>query len=271
MRVDTPNGGDRNPRGSKPPLLSLSEAFALTQKIYEQGGGKASFDLFSKITGNSRSSSSFIKKVNSLKTYGLAGESEKGTLEISSIGLAIVAPKSPEAANSAKMDSFLRLDVFARIHERHKGKLLPADEFIKNIIEQECGKPRDLSDEWVSAFKNAAKTVGILHDRGDGKTQIMESPILRLPRVTEEAAPQSTEAIAPAAKESEPLRQSTPTAFLPLEASGHLTKIEISGGRYALFNIPDRLTNRDAQRLKGALAGLSQIIDSMVNENETTA
>jgi hypothetical protein len=262
MPKDTSNG-DRYARGSKPPFLPLSEAFSISQQIFEQGGGQASFDLLSKITGNSSSSSSFVKKVNALKTFGLVTEPDKGKLELSDLGLTVVAPRTPEEAASAKMQSFLRPEVFNRIYERHKGKLLPADEFIKNIVEQDCGKPRELSQEWVAAFKEAAKTVGILHERGDGKTQIMESPILRFPRSIPEQVSQSEGTVVLPTKQPQ-----EDGSFAPLAASGHLTKIEVSGGRYAAFTVPDRLTKRDAQKLKGALAGLSQIIDSMIDESE---
>jgi hypothetical protein len=198
-----------------------------------------------------------------MKTYGLLNEPLKGRLELSEIGKTIAAPKSPEEASPAKMDSFLRIDVFAAIYDRHKGKLLPADEFLGNIIEQDCGKPRALSNSWISAFKEAARIVGILHDRGDGKIQIMESPILRFPRVASESVPEPEQTIVVPIKQPE-----QENSFVPLATSGHITKIEISGGRYAAFSVPDRLTKRDAQRLKGALSGLSQIIDSMIEESE---
>jgi hypothetical protein len=263
MPNDDPNG-ERFPRGSKPPLLKLSEALALTQEVFDNVGLVISFDAFSRLSGNSPSSSSFVRKVNSLKTYGLLSEFEKGALAVSELGLMIVAPKSPEDAALAKKQLFLKIDVFNRIYERHKGKLLPADEFLKNIVEQECAKPRELSQDWVLSFKDAAKAIGILFDRGDGKIQLMESPIIRYPRGTPEPVPASEQAIVVPVKQPE-----QDNHFSPLASSGHLTKIEISGGRYAAFTVPDRLTKRDAQKLKGALTGLSQIIDSMVDDGDS--
>jgi len=91
---------------------------------------------------------------------------------------------------------------------------------------------------------------------------------LRFPRLPGETEPQLTETITVPVKQPEPLGRPVAPTLISLEASGHLTKIELSGGRYAAFTIPDHLTNRDAQRLKGALLGLSQIIDSMVDEDE---
>ncbi|MCI0388242.1 MAG: DUF5343 domain-containing protein [Acidobacteria bacterium] len=47
---------------------------------------------------------------------------------------------------------------------------------------------------------------------------------------------------------------------------GHVSKIALSDNREAIFSIPDRLSLRDAQRIKGALQGLAAIIDSMVDD-----
>jgi hypothetical protein len=52
---------------------------------------------------------------------------------------------------------------------------------------------------------------------------------------------------------------------------GHVSKIALSGNREAIFSIPDRLTSRDAHRIKGALQGLASIIDSMVDDQTESA
>jgi hypothetical protein len=54
----------------------------------------------------------------------------------------------------------------------------------------------------------------------------------------------------------------------PMVPYGHVSKIKLSEGRQAVFSLPDRLSSRDAQKLKGALQGLATIIDSMIEEGE---
>src|SRR5258708_35223938 len=90
----------RLPRGTVPPLLSLGEAELLTKRVYEHGGGEASFDLLSQIAGNSVSSSTFTKKLASLKWFGLAAEQNK-TVSLTDTGLAIAAPTDAEVTASA--------------------------------------------------------------------------------------------------------------------------------------------------------------------------
>jgi len=253
---------ERYPRGSFPPYLTLGQAFELVEKIYEHAGGTASLDILSRITDNSTSSSSFIKKVNALKSYGLVTEENK-TISLSDIGLALAAPKSSEAQALAKKQALLLLPVFSRIFEKHKGKLLPADEFIKNIVEQECKISRDISDRWVSAFKEALKAANLLHARGDGKYQIMESPQLGPAPPAGNGYKQATET---QVQEETPRKEENPR---PTIISGHSTRIALSGERYAVFSIPDMLTEKDRQKIKSALTGLQSIIDSMVIDSET--
>lgn len=255
----------RHPRGSVPLILSLGEAFGIAEKIYKQTGGIASPDMMSQILGNSASSSSFVKKVNALRTYGLIDLSGTDYL-LTEMGGAIAAPLDPHSRAAAKKDAFLRVDVFARVFERHKGKLLPADEFLKNIIEQDCKIPKELSPIWVRDFKAAAFATDLLYTRGDGKVQIMDSPIVRYPRtdaaISDEVKEQPpTEAV----PSPQPSNGVAPSMGVTTE-TGHSTKIELSGRRYASFFIPDRLTQKDAQKLKSAIRGFEAIIDSMMSD-----
>jgi hypothetical protein len=253
---------DRFKRGSRPPYIGLSDAFRLIEDVYEQGGGRASKDLMSRVTENSSSSSSFTKKANALKSYGLVIE-EGVEFVLTPDGLAIVAPTTPEGAAQAKKSAFLRIDVFSRIFERHKGKLLPADEFLKNIIEQDMAIPKELSKVWVFAVKDSLRAAGLLYDRGDGKMQIMESPLVTR---TGSIGVASTLVVAPSEAPREQSVESRANTVVPFGASGHSSKIQLSNGRSAVFSIPDSLTGRDAQKIKSAISGLAAIIDSMVED-----
>ncbi len=257
---------ERFPRGSFPPFIFLGEAITLAEKLYALSSGKASFDLLSRVTGNSISSSSFTKKLSALKAYGLVSvDQAKMEVALTDIGVTIAAPMNQEASGLARKEAFLRIEVFNRIYEKHKGKLLPADEFLRNIIEIDCQMPRELSPQWLLAFKQSIRAAGLLYDRGDGKMQIMESPIASLEVSVAASLVPPAESQIP--KETQqPSEQ--PSVTVPFSASGHNTKIALSSQRYALFSIPDSLTTRDAQKIKSAIAGLSAIIDSMVEEGK---
>jgi hypothetical protein len=259
-------------RGSFPPYLGLAEGFNLARAIYEQGGGQASYDLMSRLTGNSSSSSTFVKKIGALKLYGLVSE-QNSTVTLTDQGSAIAAPISEDSDRLAKKAAFLGVPTFAKLFERHKGKLLPADEFLRNILEQDLGIPLELSADWVIAFKDAAKAAALLFNRSDGKVQILEAPSLELDRQNIRADIQEvtpSQHAAPILTDSLPqaIPKSVGTPLQPVSASGNNTRFELSDGRVAEFSIPFGINARDAQRLKGYLKGLEFIIDSAVVGDE---
>ena len=258
--------GDRYKKGSVPPFVGFAEVVSFAEKIYEHGGARASYDLLSQIFDNSTKSSSFTKKLAAMRWYGVVVEPSKGDVQLSETGLAIAAPQSPLASMNARKEAFLRIEPFSKVYERHKGKLLPADEFLKNIFEQDCGIPKDLSDSWVSSFKDAIRVAGLLYDRGDQKTQIMESAVVSRTVNVSSSLVSQPEAVGPI--ESVARTEAQPSVTAPISISGHNTKITLSGQRYALFSIPDSLTARDAQKIKSAITGLSAIIDSLVEDEK---
>ena len=262
---------ERLKRGSNPPCIGLADAFVIVKSIYEQGGGEASFELMSRITGNSHSSSSFIKKVGALKAYGLVTEQNE-VISLTDQGTAIAAPKSQHLEAIAKKSALQNVPVFSKIYDRHKGKLLPADEFLKNIIEQDAGIPRDLSSEWAKAFRAAARTAGLLYDRPDGKTQIVENPVVAGREQSDHASdPPPTRQSPTTQADNQAERnggQTVPTIAFPMAASGNNTRFEMSDGRVAEFSIPFGISGKDAKRLKSYLEGLKLIIDAATSDTD---
>jgi len=259
---------ERKRRGSFPPFLALTEAFDLVRAIYEQGGGQASSDLMSQLTGNSSSSSTFIKKTGALKLYGLVSEQD-GTFLLTEQGSAIAAPISADFDCGSKKAAFLSVSTFAKLYDRHKGKLLPADEYLRNILEQDVGIPRELAPDWVKAFKESAKAAGLLFTRADGKVQILEAPAIELDRQTtrndtQDSALSQQATIVSADVSHRVAPPSGATQLQPISASGNNTRFELSDGRVAEFSIPFGINANDAKRLKGYLKGLEFIIDSAI-------
>jgi len=259
--------GDRFKKGSFPPFVTFAESISFAEKIYENGGGRASYDLLSQIFNNSIKSSSFTKKLAAVKWYGMIIEPSKGDILLSDIGMAIAAPQSPSAASSARKEAFLKIEPFVKIYERHKGKLLPADEFLKNIFEQDSGIPKELSSGWVSAFKEAIRTSGLLHDRGDQKIQIMESAVVPLTVSVASSMEMNDKAAVVQHSHGADVSVKVP-AVQETASSGLNFQIGLSGGQTAKFFIPDKLTAKDIQKLKGALEGFVSVIDSLISEEK---
>lgn len=255
----------RLPRGTKPLYLNLPQAFQLAEQLYEQGGGQASHSLVSQLTGNSPSSSSFWLKLAALKSYGLVTWDDK-TVSLSDLGRSVVTPQTPEEGAEARKQALLQVELFEKIYGRYKGKLLPANEYLRNMLNRELAVPNEVVDAWVEAFKEAVGSAGLIHQRSDGKIQILDTPVNSAASAANTGdSPNPTQAPGTAAEG--PVPQTILTTLSPIAASGHSSKFELSGGRVANFYIPDKITSRDAQKLKGALSGLIAMLDSMVAED----
>ena len=166
---------DRVPRGSTPPALKLSEAMVLSRKINDNAGGSASYDLFSQITGNTKTSSSFVRKVAALRQYGII-EDRDNAVALSELGNRMSTPRDEIDDATAAKESLLRIDLLHKVYDRHCGRLLPEDQFLANILIQEFKVPREFSRLWVDHFKDAISSARLLFVRPDGKAQLLEVP-----------------------------------------------------------------------------------------------
>jgi hypothetical protein len=133
----------------------------------------------STLTGNSSSSSTYVKKTNALKSFGLVTD-QNNELVLTEVGETIVAPLSPEQGATAKKDAFLRVPNFSKMYERHKGKLLPDDQFLRNIFVQSLEVPAGVVDIWMTSFKDAIQAAGLISRRPDGSTQVLQGPSIQI-------------------------------------------------------------------------------------------
>lgn len=263
---------EKRPYGKAPLEMDFPQAVDAVNRIAQEGRSVDESKL-AIVLGNTITSSAFTRKLRSLSAYGLLAEQTGGQFALTDLALAIALPRSPQSQIEAQKQAFLKVEQFAFLFSQHKGKLLPADEFLRNILEQESGIPRDMSQEWVKHFKDGARAAGLFHSRGDGKIQISESPVSSSEVVSALQSQPIERSDGPASLdgdgghslvESRSVEPSQPRA---IPASGHCTRIDLSDGRRAEIIIPGRLTARDAQKLQKALDGVRVIIESMVLED----
>jgi hypothetical protein len=255
---------DKRIRITQPPYLSFPEALRIATAIYENGGGSADADLLNRILGNSTTSSSFQRKLQALKAFRLISHLSP-PVALTDVAEAIIAPKNAEEKARNLKGAAIGPLPFRNVYERFKGKLLPADEYLRNGFLHDLAIPKPVAEAWVIAFKAALESANLLLHRADGKIQVLDSG-----SVVDESPASASQSEPVAVQDSE-----TPRSAIPEireadrghdSGEGHTSRIAVSDGRYASIYIPDRLSSRDASRLKGALVGISAIIDSMVAE-----
>lgn len=162
---------DRVARGEKPPYIDLGEAVQVIGLCYDRAGDEIPFDLFSEITGNTASSSSFTRKLATCRNFGLV------TVTLSKITLTEIAerifrPRDPHERQAALKDAFLSIDLFRRMYDKYLGKILPQDEYLANTFADYV--PQDQAPKWVDRFVDSAQEAGLLLNRADGKTQVID-------------------------------------------------------------------------------------------------
>lgn len=168
---------ERLPRGFAPPAVRLSEAITLVHKVNDRAGGSANYDTFSQITGNTKTSSTFQRKVAALRSYGLI-EDRDNAVVLSELGNRITTPRDDRDDADAAKEAMLRIDILKRTFERYRGKLIPEGNFLTNILIQEIKVPREVAQSWADCFRDAIECAKLVFARLDGKLQIAEDPIV---------------------------------------------------------------------------------------------
>ncbi len=226
---------DRLPRGMSPPAVKLSDAITLVQRVNDMAGGSANYDTFSQITGNTKTSSSFQRKVAALRSFGLI-EDRDNSVVLSDLGNRVVGPRDERDDLLALKEAMLRIDVLQRIYERHRGKLLPEETFLNNILVQELKVPKEVSRLWVEQFRDAIACAKLAFNRPDGKVQVSDEPLTNGPTTIRE--------------DERPTTSSTPPAPPPSYEVNDAMPIPLGKGRIARLILPeDWNAKKDLNRL----------------------
>ncbi len=259
--LEFPSAARRRRWGSKPLALTLKAADYLMKQIGKRRDISEkpilSASRLGPVLGNSTSSSAFARKIGALRAFGFITDESKGEYRPTDLGVSVASPTTPEVRAESLQKALLKVSVHKRIFEQHKGKLLPTNEFLMNLVEQECQISKDDSEEWVTLFRKDAEYAGMLHDQGGGRIIVSTGGTVEPVMGHQQTDKSSMEKKAPppvaADKSPEPSE----------EAFGYTARIKLSGGKDARFSLPDQLSKSDVDKLKKALEGLSVILDSM--------
>jgi hypothetical protein len=155
------------------PYLLFESAISVVGELYSRGGGAVSKDDFGTLIKNSVKSSSFIRKLNAMKNFGLV-ETSGSDIRLTDLGNIIAAPESPQQRAQSLAQAFLSIDLFRRAYEKFKGGILPERQFLANSF-QALGAPAALKDGWAQQFRDSGIAAGLLRDEG-GKIRVLTSP-----------------------------------------------------------------------------------------------
>lgn len=224
--------------GVKPPYLSLGGCLPLAERIYQDGGGSISEDQLSAIFANSVTSSSFRRKLDSMKAFGLVTQAPSGArVLLSDRGRLIAGPVSPEDRAAGLKAAFTSLPHHRTLFDFWAGKVLPADDFFLNSIREHCKVPQELVGSWKDSFMDSARAAGLLQQRADGRVQLR-----REPGSTEE------EPMAVADSVERPIR-SAPRAPAPREEIEEFSIPLATEGKFGFIKLPRGWTQTDVRKM----------------------
>ncbi len=154
--------------GFPSPYFDLDASIKVAEAVHTRGGGSCTADqLAAWLDYKSVRSGTYLTRVAAARQFGLV-ESASGRFSVTDRGMAIIAPVMPDDAANAKADAFLSVPLFAKLYEQFRGKQLPPEVGLKNLIKSPpFSLLPDRVDPSVRTFYNSATQAGYFSTTGD--------------------------------------------------------------------------------------------------------
>jgi hypothetical protein len=172
--------------GITSPYFDLAASVAVAQIIQQQGGGTASPEQLAHWLGyKSTSSGTYMTRISAAnKHFGLIDSSGNG-FALTERAKTIISPVMPEDANSAMVDAFLAVPLFAKVYEQFRGSPLPPEIGLKNLFQNTYKVLPDRAAVAVRVFLNSADQAGFFSTSGDRSKLIKPNiPHAHAPHIT---------------------------------------------------------------------------------------
>jgi hypothetical protein len=137
------------------PYNDLDDAVSIAKAVHENAGLSCTIDQLAAYVKNSLTSGAFRLRVANASTFGLT-ENERGEVRLTSLGRRI-ADASQEAA--ARVEAFLTVPLYARIHDNYKGYTLPGAAALEKFM-LEVGVSSKQTGKARQAFMRSARQAG---------------------------------------------------------------------------------------------------------------
>ncbi|MDA1348175.1 MAG: nucleotide-binding protein [Chloroflexi bacterium] len=160
------------------PVHTLEESLSIAGAIQRSNSGLP-FDrqLLARALGTTPASSSFTMRLNSSAKYGLTqGGYNDDRILITPRGEATVAPKGEDERRRALLEASLEPDVFRRFYEVLDGRMLPEEEFARNLLQRELGIRPDLTSECFRILEANGLFTGVLERLDSGSVSVVLAP-----------------------------------------------------------------------------------------------
>lgn len=151
-------------KGIRFPLHDLKTAIEVSQKVYDDGGGRLQRNVLAKYLHLSHRGSPFIGRVAAAKHFGLVTEKE-GIVTNTPLAAKIISPISDKEKEESLIEAFIHYDVFAKLVSRFADKELPDIVVLANIVDREYGVSPASKALFAKNFISSGKEAGVLREK----------------------------------------------------------------------------------------------------------
>ncbi|WP_217616259.1 hypothetical protein [Cellulomonas sp. GbtcB1] len=175
--IDTDHEENSKPvaRTGKPqylfPRKTVDEALRIPGVIRTHNGGEPyNPQEIAKALNVGGKTGNFFYLTTAARDYGFtSGTRDAGEISLTALGKQAVYPESDADAYGAKLKAFLNVDKFRGVVEHYKGSKLPADEFVRNVLETKFGLDPRTHDTFLDVFQKNCRILGIGADWTPGQ------------------------------------------------------------------------------------------------------
>jgi hypothetical protein len=145
------------------PRRTVEQALRIPQALKEYNGGNPwSSGEVGKAIGTGAKSSNFFYISTASRDYGLTlGTRDTAEISLTELGRRAVYPQSGGEQQQARLEAFLKVDLFRQVLEHYGGENLPDPPFLTNTLQQTFGIPPEFQDEFVDLFRKNCRFLGI--------------------------------------------------------------------------------------------------------------
>lgn len=159
--------------GTGYPYYNMEDSVEVARLVHERGGGSCSRDqLASFLKYSGTNNGTFLTRVSAAKMFGFIS-SEQGSVSVTERGRNIFAPVMPDDKVKSKIEAFFSVPLFKIVYEHFKGKMLPPQVGLKNLIENQFRIVKARVTPTLRVLMESAEYAGFFNTHGDN-TRLIE-------------------------------------------------------------------------------------------------
>ncbi|MFZ6005378.1 MAG: hypothetical protein ACOYXM_15750 [Actinomycetota bacterium] len=136
------------------PRRTVEEALAIPAALKDKNGGNPwATEEVAKALGVARTNNKFFYLTAASRDYGFTlGTRDAAEISLTDLGRKAVYPSGPDAEYAARLEGFLRIEVFQQVLKHFGGSKLPEKEYLANTLQTQFGVDPAYHDEFIELF-----------------------------------------------------------------------------------------------------------------------